>query len=152
MAQIVAGTHHFNFTVSDVDRSVAFYLENFGCEVLFDWESDAEYLAEIVGFPGVRLRLCFLKLPGTEVRLELIQYLNPPGEARDLPTNVPGAAHICFDVQDIHAAYREMSARGVRFKSPPVEITSVANKGAWGVYLTDPDGITLELRQPPGDW
>lgn len=149
---MIAGTHHFNFTVSDVDRSVAFYRENFGCTVLFDWVSDADYLSQIVGHAGAKLRLCFLKLPGTDVRLELIQYLEPAGAARELPTNVPGAAHICFDVKDIHVAYREMRARGVRFKSPPVEITSVANKGAWGVYLTDPDGITLELRQPPGDW
>jgi lactoylglutathione lyase len=147
----LATTHHFNFTVADMDRALGFWRDALGLEVLHDWVSDASYLAEITGYPGVRLRLAFLRLPGTEARLELIQYLDPPGQPRELATNVPGAAHLCFDVPDIHAAYAELSQKGVRFRSAPVEITSVANRGAWGVYLVDPDGITLELRQnPPG--
>jgi lactoylglutathione lyase len=148
MVQLLT-THHFNFTVADMDRSLGFYRDVLGLELLHDWESDAGYLRQIIGFPALRLRLAFLKLPGTEARLELIQYLEPAGTVRDLPTNVPGAAHLCFDVPDVHAAYRELLSKGVRFRSEPVEITSVANKGAWGVYLSDPDGITIELRQPP---
>jgi catechol 2,3-dioxygenase-like lactoylglutathione lyase family enzyme len=145
----LATTHHFNFTVADMDRSLGFYRDTLGLELLHDWVSDVGYLGEIVGFPGARLRLAFLRLPGTDARLELIQYLQPAGPPRELPTNVPGAAHLCFDVPDIHVAYAELSSRGVRFKSAPVQITSVANRGAWGVYLVDPDGITLELRQSP---
>jgi catechol 2,3-dioxygenase-like lactoylglutathione lyase family enzyme len=145
----LGNTHHFNFTVADMDRSLGFWRDTLGLEVLNDWVSEAGYLAEINGYPKVRMRLAFLKLPGTEAKLELIQYLEPPGAPRDLPTNVPGAAHLCFDVPDIQAAYEELRARGVRFRSAPVEITSAANRGARGVYLVDPDGITVELRQPP---
>ena len=47
----------------------------------------------------------------SNVRLELIQYLEPAGSARDLATNVPGAAHLCLDVPDVRAAYRELVAR-----------------------------------------
>jgi catechol 2,3-dioxygenase-like lactoylglutathione lyase family enzyme len=142
-------THHFNFTVADMDRSLVFWRDTLGLEVLNDWVSEADYLAEITGHPRVRLRLAFLRLPGTEAKLELIQYLDPAGAPRDLPTNVPGAAHLCFDVPDVRATYDDLRARGVAFRSAPVEITSAANRGAWGVYLSDPDGITLELRQPP---
>lgn len=148
--------HHANFTVSDMDRSLRFYRDLLGLTVIDDWISDAGYLARITAFEGAKLRLAFLALPGTEVRLELIQYLHPTAPPREpsdgrrgLPTNVPGAGHICFDVPDVREAYRELSARGVEFKSEPVEITSVANRGAWAVYLVDPDGITIELRQPP---
>jgi catechol 2,3-dioxygenase-like lactoylglutathione lyase family enzyme len=142
-------THHFNFTVADMDRSLRFWRDALGLEVLNDWVSEASYLAEITGHARARMRLAFLRLPGTEARLELIQYLEPPGAPRDQPTNAPGAAHLCFDVPDIQAAYDELRARGVPFRSAPVEITSAANRGAMGVYLSDPDGITLELRQPP---
>jgi lactoylglutathione lyase len=142
-------THHFNFTVADMDRSLGFWRDALGLEVLNDWVSDAGYLTEITGYPGARLRLAFLRLPGTAATLELIQYLEPVGASREQPTHVAGAAHLCFDVPDIKAAYEELRARGVRFKSAPVAITSVANRGAWGVYLVDPDGITVELRQPP---
>jgi hypothetical protein len=39
--------------------------------------------------------------------------------------------------------------KGVRFKSEPIEITTGMNKGAYTVYLSDPDGIPLEIFQPP---
>jgi lactoylglutathione lyase len=142
-------THHVSFAVSDMDRSIAFYRDLFGLEVLNDWVSDAGYLGTITGFGQVRMRLAFVRLPGTDVRLELIQYLEPPGTVRELTSNEPGAGHLCFDVPDIRAAYEQLLARGVRFRSEPVEISSAANRGAWAVYLLDPDGITIELRQPP---
>ena len=41
-----------------------------------------------------------------------------------------------------------LSARGVRFKSAPVEVTHGRNVGAKAVYLLDPDDVTLELIQP----
>lgn len=142
-------THHVSFAVADMDRSIAFYRDLFGLELLHDWVSDAGYLGTISGFGTVRMRLAFFRLPGTDVRLELIQYLDPPGAAHSITANEPGAGHLCFDVPDIEAAYAELKARGVRFRSEPVEITSAANFGARGVYLLDPDGIAIELRQPP---
>lgn len=132
-----------------MDRSLAFWRDLLGLTVVHDWVSDADYLRQLIPYPGLRLRLAFLELPGTPTRLELIQYLEPAGQARELPTNVPGAAHVCFDVDDVHAWHEKLSAAGVPFNSPPVLITSQANYGAWGAYLRDPDGITLELRQPP---
>ncbi len=145
----LAAAHHVSFTVADMDRSLRFYCDLLGLEVLADWVSETDYLKTITGFPDARMRLAFLRLPGTEVRLELIQYLAPSAPGPAAPTNSPGAAHLCFDVPDIQAAYRDLRAAGVAFRSEPVEITSVANRGAWGVYLSDPDGITVELRQPP---
>ena len=52
-------------------------------------------------------------------------------------------------VENIQEAYSELKVKGVEFRSPPVEITHGANRGGWGVYLLDPDGITVELFQPP---
>lgn len=148
---LLSGTHHVSFTVSDMDRSLEFYREILGLQVTADWETSADYLSQITGFPNTKLRIAFVTLPGDQIKLELIQYLSPVGMAGELPTNIPGAAHICFRVDDIWATYEALRARGVKFKSEPVEITSIANAGARGVYLTDPDGITFELIQPaPG--
>jgi extradiol dioxygenase family protein len=55
---------------------------------------------------------------------------------------------VSFVVDDLDAVYRDLSARGVRFKSPPVVIDHGRNAGAKAVYLLDPDDITLELVQP----
>ena len=149
--QLLNGTHHVSFTVADMDRSLRFYRDLLGLSVTADWKTSAAYLGRITAFPGAKLRIAFVTLPGDQIKLELIQYLEPAGLAVELRTNVPGAAHIGFLVADIWATYEALRARGVEFKSEPVDITSVANAGARGVYLTDPDGITLELMQPaPG--
>lgn len=43
-----------------------------------------------------------------------------------------------------------MRSLGVRFKSPaPNGITEGVNQGGYSIYFFDPDGITLELVQPP---
>jgi catechol 2,3-dioxygenase-like lactoylglutathione lyase family enzyme len=52
-------------------------------------------------------------------------------------------------VDDLWEEYRRLVALGVRFKSEPVDITSGRNAGGKAVYLTDPDGITLELFEAP---
>ncbi len=67
------------------------------------------------------------------------------------PVNHPGSSHIAFLVDDIHAACEELGARGVAIRSDPVEVDYGANKGAWGVYIEDPDGIPMELFQPRVD-
>ncbi len=36
---------------------------------------------------------------------------------------------------DLWAAYRHLSAAGVRFKSEPVSPTTGPNQGGWAVYL-----------------
>ena len=57
--------------------------------------------------------------------------------------------HVAFRVEDLDATYHELRAKGVRFKSAPVEVTHGRNRGAKAVYLLDPDDITLEMMQPP---
>ena len=43
-----------------------------------------------------------------------------------------------------------MTALGVKFKADqPIAIEAGVNKGGYTIYFLDPDGITLELIQPP---
>ena len=76
--------------------------------------------------------------------LELIQYTNPKGKKALYDIQDVGASHVCFLVDDIEAAYRELKAKGVQFLSEPVQLP----KGGAIVYLRDPDGYCLEFYQP----
>jgi lactoylglutathione lyase len=146
----VSGTHHTGFTVASVERSLAFYRELLGMEVVGEQLGTAEYLGRVTGFPGVRLKLAFLRAPGDDHILELIEYASHPGEPTPRETNRPGNGHLCLLVDDVSAAYRELAEKGVQFISPgPVLVTEGVNRGARVAYLRDPDGFTLELFQPP---
>ena len=53
-------------------------------------------------------------------------------------------------VDDIHAEFKWLKGLGVQFRAEkPVAIEVGVNKGGYTIYFTDPDGITLELIQPP---
>src|SRR5260370_23272186 len=144
---------HTGLTVSDLDRSIAFYRDLLGLELVAQWDSAQPYLRTVVGFPEAELRIALLRLPGAAAavsghHLELLEYRAPRGARGDPRTCNPGNAHVAFMVDDVDQAYAELRARGVRFKSAPVEITHGRNRGAKAVYFLDPDDITLELVEP----
>jgi lactoylglutathione lyase len=141
---------HTGFTVSDLDRSVAFYRDLLGCEVLATQEKQGGYLAAIVGYPDAHVRMAHLRVPGSAHVIELFQYLAPPGGKAEVEPRNVGSSHLSFIVDDLAALYDSLVARGVTsFVSPPVEVDTGINRGGRALYLRDPDGITVELFQPP---
>ncbi|HEU4440210.1 MAG TPA: VOC family protein [Methylomirabilota bacterium] len=148
----VSGILHTGLTVSDLERSIAFYRDLLGLELIAQWDSSQPYLRAIVAYPDAELRIALLRLPATGAgpghHIELLEYRRPRGQRGDANTYNPGNGHVAFMVEDIDRTYAELSAKGVRFKSAPVPITHGRNTGAKGVYLFDPDDITLELIQP----
>jgi len=145
----VTGADHTSFTVSNLDRSLEFYADLLGCELLGKRDITSQYFRDIVGFPDCVVRAAWLRIPGSDHQLELFEYVKPRGIAADTRTNNPGSSHIAFYVDDLHAAYEELRAKGVRFRSPPVYIDAGASRGGYALYMLDPDGITVELYEPP---
>jgi len=142
--------HHTGYTVSDLGRSLEFYRDTLGCEVIATQEKEGGYLAAIVGYPDAHVRMAHLRVPGGEHVIELFEYLAPDGERADVEPRNVGASHLCFLVPDLRAIYAELVEKGVTsFVSPPVEVDTGINRGGLGLYLRDPDGITVELFQPP---
>ena len=144
----VSGAHHTSYTVSDIERSKAFYCDLLGCELLWEREIVEQYFRDIVAFPDSVVKAAELRIPGTDHMLELFEYVHPRGQNQDLNTNNPGNSHLAFIVDDLQAFYQELKAKGVKFKSEPIEVDYGDNAGAWGVYVVDPDGISMELFQP----
>jgi len=152
----VRAVWHFSFTVADLDRSIGFYRDRLGMELVRTQRQDNDYTRRLVGYPDARLRIAQLRLAGwapsrSGHHLELVQYLAPRGVRGDPGMCNPGAAHLAFEVDDIHAHHARLSAAGVPFVSPPNAITAGINEGGFTCYFRDPDDITLELVQPPSD-
>ena len=147
----VSGILHTGLTVSDLDRSLTFYRDLLGLELIAQWDSSQPYLRTIVAYPDAELRIALLRLPGPEGapghHIELLEYRRPRGTRTDANTYNPGNGHVAFAFDDLDRTYAELRAKGVRFKSAPVDITHGRNAGGRAVYLFDPDDITLEMIQ-----
>ena len=149
------GMWHVSFTVSDLERSLAFYVGELGLELVHRQRQADGYTRELVGFPDAELEVAMLTAPGARTGpsghlLELVEYRRPAGARPALATNDVGVAHLAFVVAaDLAALHARLAAAGTPFTSPPVQITAGRNQGGWTCYLRDPDGIPLELVQPP---
>jgi catechol 2,3-dioxygenase-like lactoylglutathione lyase family enzyme len=141
----ITGADHTSFTVANLERSLEFYIGLLGLELIWRREITNRYFREIVGFPDCVVKAAHLRIPGTGHKLELFEYVSPRGVPADVRTNNTGSSHISLYVDGLQAAYEELKSKGVRFRSPPVEIDAGANKGTRSLYLLDPDGITVEL-------
>jgi len=135
--------HHTALTVSNMERSLAFYRGLLGMEVTIDSRLSGPGTDRILGLDGVDVRRVYVA--GYGGRLELFEFKSP--ESRPLPADHRvsdiGFTHVGFAVEDIQDLYEELSARGVEFVSPPLHIE---NRGL-GCYLRDPDGNIISFTE-----
>lgn len=152
---MIHGLWHVSFTVSNIEASVKWYTEVLGLEFVRDQVQHNEYTSKLVGYANAHLKVAQLRVPGASVpisrhHIELVEYVSPRGEDIPLDTNRTGVGHWAFIVDDIHTEFNRLIGLGVKFKAEkPVAIEAGVNKGGYTIYFTDPDGITLELIQPP---
>jgi lactoylglutathione lyase len=142
---VIIAPNHTSFTVGDMDRSLAFYRDLLGMEVISDRIAKPEFAAVVTGIPGAELRVVYVQAAG--YYLELIQYLAAQGEPLQPQTNRPGSAHLCFGVDDVDRAYSKLVGSGVKVQAPPQVIPGGPNKNGRGIYFLDPDGLTIEFIQ-----
>ena len=140
-------------TVSDMDRSVAFY-----SELAFQKVSDVEVLGEqyehLEGVFGARMRIVRMQL-GNEY-LDLTEYLTPRGRLipADSRSNDLWFQHIAIVVRDMDQAFEKLRALKVQFVSTGPQTLPASLPAAAGIkafYFRDPDQHNLEIIYfPPG--
>ena len=149
MNSAVSILDHVSVTVSDMDRSLAFYCGLLGLKEVERHRLEGETISKMAGKPNVVMDVVRIVAPGTPgIEIDLQQYHAPEGGVSDAGLGDVGHSHICFGVPDIRAAYRDLSARGVEFVSEPVSFDL-----EWGIvrvaFFKDPDGYVLEFMETP---
>jgi catechol 2,3-dioxygenase-like lactoylglutathione lyase family enzyme len=151
---MITGLWHASFTVKDIERTIHFYRDILGMDLVHTQEQSNAYTRKLVQYPDANLKVAMFSFPGHSHHpsghvIELIEYVSPPGEYVPPGTAHVRSGHIAFVVENIHEYVKELKSKGVMFKSEVVPIEAGRNKGGYSVYFWDPDEITLELLQPP---
>jgi catechol 2,3-dioxygenase-like lactoylglutathione lyase family enzyme len=140
--------NHHSFTVTSVEKTVAFYREAFGLEVIrISERKDIPSYDTLLGYPKVHIIIALLKHPTEPFVLELVQYLNPPAQPRKGESRDIGSSHIAYEVPDIDAMHQKVCAAGGSSISPPTDVVRDGRRVARAMYALDPDGIPIEVFQ-----
>lgn len=106
--------------VTDIERSIAFYRDQLGFDVVGDAKSDG------------RIFWCRLKRGGASIMLQ-------QAEAEDGPAAGRGrGVGFYFVCDDADAIYAELTGRGLKLKPP-----TTADYGMRQVFVPEPDGYSI---------
>ena len=114
--------HQISMRAHDVERAVHFYRDTLGLPFLF----------------AAPPRLAFFDCEG--VRL----MLSTPEPGFDHPGSV-----LYFAVEDIRHMHDTLTSRGVRFRTEPHKIATLADREVWLADFEDSEGNTLALMSEP---
>lgn len=130
----ILGYHHLSLSVTDLERSVAWYREALSLEV------EAEI--EGAGFRRVRLQA-----PGGALTLTLTSHDQQSGEPFD--ERRAGLDHVAFHVGDL-VEVQNLKGHFERLGTEHSDVKEAANGSAM-ITLRDPDNIQLEVFGGPVD-
>lgn len=143
-----------NLTVTNLDRSKAFFRDVLEFEPLSEREVRGGPWERFFGVFGLRARILRMRLG--EQLIELTEFLTPVGRTirSDARSNDHSFQHIAIVVSDMDRAFARLRRHRVRFGSPAPQTLPEWNPAAAGIrafYFKDPDGHDLELLQFPPD-
>lgn len=143
----VTKVNHTGISVSEMERSLVFYRDLLGLELVMDMDVDRHAgLDAVVGMPETVGRVVMLAAGDSLV--ELWCYQNPRG--RPLPDDYKpadrGVTHIALEVDDVDAMHARVVNAGFRAKSAPVDLGIHKT-----CYVHGPDGEIIELLEDRSD-
>ena len=115
---------HTRFRVSDMGKSISFYQDILGMEVIEEKTSPRGS------------KLVFLKFPGTDCDLELCSF--PNSGLVHVPEDL---VHLAFEVENLEDCINRLNAAGIRITEGPLE----ASNGTRFIFIEDPDKYEIEL-------
>ena len=148
-AGAIIGMGNFSHIVADLDRSMTFYREGLGLEPAAPappFEANVAIM-KAANVMGAQTRYVVLKVPGSTLGVELIQYKDIDRKPVSPRFQDPGAGNLMVSVRDLDAALARLKKAGARV------ITVGGGPAVIGgrlrvVFLQDPDGFVIELNQP----
>ena len=136
--------NHVGISVTDLDRSMAFYREMFGMEPLGDpFPFSGPQFSEIMDIPEVQGRMCMIA--GGNLWLELFEFSESKPKDPAYPVSDRGISHFGLTVDDVQATYNKLKAAGVPIHGRLQTFNGGSMRAA---YCRDPDGNVFEIMQP----
>ena len=138
---IVVGYRHTGIITKNITKSLHFYQNILGLEVVQEFDDESDYINKITGLENGKAHFIKLKAQDGTI-LELLEYPTHPTEPIDVSIINVGVCHLALRVKDSEYAYKELNKKGVTTLSPPI----LSSEGIAKVFFClDPDNVRVEL-------
>lgn len=144
---MIKSMNHVGISVSNLDRSIGFYRDLLGMQIVIQKTFEGSQYEMILGLKAARGKVALLRLGELQIELFEFDYPSPKPSDPQRPVCNHGITHFCLEVTDIHSEYARLKNAGITFHCPPMEFFGVAV----ATYGRDPDGNAFELLQMMGD-
>lgn len=139
---------HVGFVVTSLDAALRFWIEGLGARLEREGRRDGAFLEQVAGARCEGARIAVVALAGQTI--ELLEYASPPlALGPPLAPFDVGSAHLALLVDDLDDVLARMGAYGFRPRGTPLKVTEGARLGSKMIYASGPDGLTIELIEPP---
>ena len=136
---------HLGICVSDLDASLHFYCDGLGFEQGEAFPIDDTFSGALEVGGDVVLTSQFIRKG--ELSIELLHFSSPSATGEpSRRRNQLGLTHLSFTVDDVDAAAAELVAAG----GTELASTRTTGDGIDLVFLSDPDGVRIELMRMGG--
>lgn len=141
------------FVVDDLGKAIEFYRDGVGLDLNGTPAplTDSALVKPVsAAAPGARARFASLKIPGSDLRLKLVQFSNVDRrKATKARLYDPGVVRFLLNVRDMKAALERVTSRGIQIPTTggaPV-FTQRPRNNAQGIMMIDPQGFVFEFIQ-----
>jgi catechol 2,3-dioxygenase-like lactoylglutathione lyase family enzyme len=138
---------HFGICVSDLARSVRFYCEGLGFELVQSHTVGDEF-GRLMELDEVVLQSRFVRRDGVSIELLCFDSPGHTGEPVRRPMNQLGLTHLSLRVEDLDGVAQSIESHG-GCVVPDTRTTFGTSNALDFVYCTDPDGVRIELMHLP---
>ncbi len=148
----VVGSGPFFHIVGDIDRSVGFYRGLLGLAPGTRQQTftpDPE-LQALYNLPGGRESAGVIRIPGTPLSLEFVEWRDVERTPVRPRLQDPGASLLILTVRDVAAVADWLTRHDATILTPGAKPAALAVNGASGraLFAADPDGFFIEAFQP----
>jgi catechol 2,3-dioxygenase-like lactoylglutathione lyase family enzyme len=146
----ILAADHTGITVSNLERSLAFWRDVLGFEFSHSAHQSGEMAEQITGVEGAELKLAVVKAPNGH-KIELLEYLAPADRKNhvDLRPCDVGHVHVALIVENLGPLLERIAASSWKPAGKPQTLAAGPNAGKRVIYVRDPDGITIEFMETP---
>lgn len=140
---------HIGVCVSDMEAALRFYCDLLGFRALSEVNVNDLLSAKLLRLPGVDQRTVFVERDGVRLALFALRAPSVVDAGRVRAMNEAGMAALMLRVDDLDATLAVLRAAGVHV----LDETRIEHPdyGSKLVFVTDPDGMLVELIEIPGD-